>query len=124
MHEHLTSYKQNPTQKFHKILKDFQKPQKFQENPKPKSKCMKCMKKERLEKHTRRKNQGLNRNPSGEDEWVEGKVFRREKEVFLSREKKGNEPDFTLKLFKENASRWIKDLSRFYQALILNRYCC
>ena len=49
-------------------------------------------------------------------------MFRREKEVFLSREKKENEPDFTLKLFKENASRWIKDLSRFYQALILNRY--
>ena len=81
---------------------------------------MKCMKKERLEKHTKGKNQGLNQNPSGEDEWVEGKVFRREKKVFLSREKKGNEPDFTLKLFKENASRWIKDLLRFYQALILS----
>ena len=43
-HEHITSYKQNPIQKFHKKLKDFQKPQKFQENPKPRSKCVKCMK--------------------------------------------------------------------------------
>ena len=65
MHEHITSYKQNPTQKFHKILKDFQKPQKFQEKPKPRSKCMKCMKKEILEKHTKGKTQGLGQNPSG-----------------------------------------------------------
>ena len=36
------------------------------------------MKNERLEKHTRGKMQGLGRNPSGEDEGVEGKVFRRE----------------------------------------------
>ena len=43
-HEHKTSYKQNPTQKFHKKLTDFQKPQKFQGNLKPRSKCVKCMK--------------------------------------------------------------------------------
>ena len=91
MHEHITSYKQNPTQKFHKILKDFQKPQKLQENPKPRSKCVKCMKNERLKKHTKGKMQGLGRNPSGEDEGVEGKVFGREKEMFLSREIGENE---------------------------------
>ena len=28
--------------------------------------------------------------------------------------------DFALKLFKENASRWIKDLSRFYRAAVEN----
>ena len=87
MHEHITSYKQSPTQKFQKILKDFQKCQKFQENLKPRSKCVKCMKKKRLEKHTRGKMQGLDRNPSGEDEGVEGKVFGREKEKFLSKRK-------------------------------------
>ena len=48
---------------------------------------MKCMKKERLEKHTRGKMQGLGWNPSGEDEDVEGKKFGREKEVFLSKRK-------------------------------------
>ena len=87
MHEHITSYKQSLTQKFQKILKDFQKCQKFQENLKPRSKCVKCMKKERLEKHTRGKMQGLDRNPSREDEGVEGKVFGREKEKFLSKRK-------------------------------------
>ena len=43
------------------------------------------MKKERLEKHTRGKMQGLGRNPRGEDEGVEGKMFGREKEMFLSK---------------------------------------
>ena len=43
------------------------------------------MKKKRREKHTRRKMQGLGRNPSGEDEGVEGKMFGREKEMFLSK---------------------------------------
>ena len=43
------------------------------------------MKKERLEKHTRGKTQGLGRNPSGEAEGVEGKMFGREKEMFLSK---------------------------------------
>ena len=65
MHEHITSYKQNPTQRFHKILINFQKPQKFQVNLKPRSKCMKCMKNERKEKHTKGKMQGLGRKPSG-----------------------------------------------------------
>ena len=44
------------------------------------------MKKQRKRDHTKGKNQGSGRNPSGEDEWVEGKVFGREKEGFLSRE--------------------------------------
>ena len=45
------------------------------------------MKKERLEKHTRGKMQGLGQNPSGEDEGVEGKVFGREKKMFLLKRK-------------------------------------
>ena len=52
MHEHIGSYKQNPTQKFHKYLINFEKPQKKFKNPKPRSKCMKCMKKERKQDHT------------------------------------------------------------------------
>ena len=87
IHEHITSYKQNLTQKFHKILKDFQNPKKFQENPKPRSKCVKCKKNKRLEKHTRGKMQSFGWNPSREDERVEGKVFGREKEMFLSKRK-------------------------------------
>ena len=77
--------------KFHKILINFQKPKKFHKNPKPRSKYVKCMNNERLEKHTRGKKQGLYQNPSREDEWVKEKVFRREKEVFLSREIEENE---------------------------------
>ena len=91
MHEHISSNKQNPTQKFHKILINFQKPKKFHKNPKPRSKYVKCMNNERLEKHTRGKKQGLYQNPSREDEWVKEKVFRREKEMFLSREIEENE---------------------------------
>ena len=53
MHEHITSNQQHPTQKFHKKLIKLKKPQKFQETPKPRSKCMKCMKNEGLEKHTK-----------------------------------------------------------------------
>ena len=65
MLEHIASNKQNPTQKFHKILINFQKPQKFQENPKPRSKCVKCMIKEGFEEHTRGKTQGIGQNPRG-----------------------------------------------------------
>ena len=53
MHEHIGSFKQNPTQKFHKILINHEKPQKNFKKPKPRSKCMKCMKKERKQDHTR-----------------------------------------------------------------------
>ena len=34
MHEHIGSYKQNPTQKFHKYLINFEKPQKKIQKPK------------------------------------------------------------------------------------------
>ena len=34
MHDHIASNKQHPTQKFHKNLKSFQKPQKFHKPPK------------------------------------------------------------------------------------------
>ena len=34
MHDHIASNKQHPTQKFHKNLKNFQKPQKFHKTPK------------------------------------------------------------------------------------------
>ena len=49
MHEHIISFKQKSTQKIHKILINFQKPQKIHKNPKPRSKCVKCMKNKRLE---------------------------------------------------------------------------
>ena len=41
------------------------------------------MKNERLEKHARGKKQDLDQKTSGEDEGVEGKVFRREKREIL-----------------------------------------
>ena len=53
MHEHTASNKQNSTQKFHKILTNFQKPQKLYKNPKPRSKCVKCMKNEEKRDHTK-----------------------------------------------------------------------
>ena len=64
MHEHITTYKQNPTQKFHKILKDFQKPQKFYKIPKPRSKCVKCMKNEGKRDLTKEEMITLGLNPS------------------------------------------------------------
>ena len=53
-------------------------------------------------------------------EWEEG-VWE-VKRQFLSREQEKWDLIFTLKLFKENVSRWIEDLSRFCRALILNRF--
>ena len=43
------------------------------------------MKNEGLRDHTREETQDLGRNPSGEGERVEGKVFERKKKEFLSR---------------------------------------
>ena len=65
MHEHITTYKQNLTQKFHKIFKDFPKPQNFYKNPKPRSKCVKCMKNEGKRDQTRKEMITLGQNPSG-----------------------------------------------------------
>ena len=47
MHEHLGSFIQNPSQKFHKNFINFEKPQKIFKNPKHRSKRMKCMIQER-----------------------------------------------------------------------------
>ena len=112
MHDHITSNKQNPTQKCYKILKNFQKPQKFQENPKPRSKCVKCMKNEGLKKHTKEELLNLGRNPSGENERVEGKEFGVREGLFYRKKKREMKVDFALKLFKQIVARWIKDLSR------------
>ena len=43
IHEHLRSFKQNPTQKFHRNFINFEKPQKFSKTPKVRSKEMKDM---------------------------------------------------------------------------------
>ena len=109
MHDHITSNKQNPTQKCYKVLKNFQK---FQENPKPRSKCVKCMKNEGLKKHTREEMLNLGRNPSGENERVKGKEFGVKEGLFYQKKKREMKSDFTLKLFKQIAARWIEDLSR------------
>ena len=43
MHEVLNSFKQHPSQKFHKNFINFEKSQKFSKIPKVRSKGMKCM---------------------------------------------------------------------------------
>ena len=43
MNEHLRSFKQNPTQKFHKNFINFEKSQNFSKIPIVRSKEMKCM---------------------------------------------------------------------------------
>ena len=82
MHEHITLFKQNPTQKFSKYSSIFKNPKKISKTQKPRLKCMKCKMKERQRDHTRGKKWGLGKNLGREDEWVEGKVFGREKEGF------------------------------------------
>ena len=108
MHEHITSFKQNPTQKFSKYSLIFKNPKKSLKTQKPRLKCMKCIKKQRKRDHTRGKKQGSGRNPSREDEWVEGKLFGREKEGFCRERSKKSESDLALDLFIENASQWIE----------------
>ena len=68
---------------------------------------MKCMKNERKRDHTSEEEITLGRNP---------RRFREKREC-LGEEKEV----FTLDLFKENASQWIEELSRFCRALILDR---
>ena len=68
---------------------------------------MKCMKNERKRDHTSEEEITLGRNPRRFR--VKRECLRERKEVFM------------LDLFKENASRWIEELSRFCQALILDR---
>ena len=63
MHDHIAAKTQHPTQKFHKKLKSSQKPKKIHKNPKPRSKCVKCMKNEGLEKHTMGQMLKLGQNP-------------------------------------------------------------
>ena len=70
----------NPTQKIHKKLINFEKPQK------PKSKWMKCMIKREKRYHTRGRKQTLGWKTGGEGEEVEWEMFEREKRVFLSSE--------------------------------------
>ena len=53
MHEHLGSLTQNLSQKFHKTFINFEKPHKNFKNPKPRSKCVKCMKNEWKRDHTK-----------------------------------------------------------------------
>ena len=48
MHNHIASNKQHLTQNFHKNLKNFQKPQKFQKEPKNLGLMRECMKKEKI----------------------------------------------------------------------------
>ena len=72
---------------------------------------MKCMKNERLEKHTKGKTQGLGRNPSGEEVLSEKRVFGRWKDSFCQKRMREMKYDFALKLFKEITARWIEDLS-------------
>ena len=49
MHEHMGSFKQKPTQTFHKNFINFEKPQKLSKTPKVRSEWMKCVIYERKE---------------------------------------------------------------------------
>ena len=71
---------------------------------------MKCMKNERKRDHTSEEENTLGRNP---------RRFREKKECLGEKKEV-----FTLDLFKENASQWIEELSRFCRALILDRWIC
>ena len=52
MHDDLESFSQNPSQKICRNLFDFEKPQIFQQIPKSRSECMKCMIKGLKRDHT------------------------------------------------------------------------
>ena len=56
MHKFLRSNFQNPSQKFHKNLFDFEKPQILQKSQKLRFQRMKCMKNEGLKTYQVRKN--------------------------------------------------------------------
>ena len=120
MHEHISSFKQNPTQKFYKQPINFQKPQTIFKTQKPRSKCMKCMKKDRKRDHTSEEKTTLGRNPSRFEVQREKRVFGSEEEVFYRERSRRPEIDFVLDLYIENTSRWIEDLSRTQPKIFTN----
>ena len=79
------------------------------------------MKNEGKRDHTREEMINLGRNPSGIEVQREEKVIGSEKTSFCRGRMRVMKFEIASKLFKENASRWIEDLSRFCRALILNR---
>ena len=81
MHEHIGSFKQNPSQKFHKNFINFEKPQKKFQKLKTYVKMNEMHDKREKRDHTRGKKRGLGRNPSGEDEEFECEVLGREREA-------------------------------------------
>ena len=62
--------------------------------------------------YQRRKKKDLGRNPSGEGEGSEGRVFGGREKKFCQGRNEKVRLDFALNLFKQNASRWIEDLLR------------
>ena len=82
---------------------------------------MKCMKNERFEKHTEAKCKDKAEIQVGKMKRLREKCLGEKRKCFCREKSRKSESDFALDLFKENASRWIEDLSRFCRALVLNR---
>ena len=106
MHEQIGSFKHNPTHQFWKTPKIFSKTQK------PRSKYMKCMKKEGERNHTRGKTGFRLKTHKGRWKEWDRSVWDKFDSFSVERDMKKMKTEIALKLFKEIASRWIEDLSR------------
>ena len=114
MQEHITPNQHNPTQKFHKNLKN---PKKFSKTQNLGLKMHECMKKRLLRTLTKRLRLEQGRIFSGSEDQSERRVFgSREKEIYRERsEKMRSETRLNLK------QKMQLNGSRFYRALNLNR---
>ena len=75
MHEVLNSFKQHPSQKFHKNFINFEKPQKFSKIPKVRSKGMKCMIKWGIKDLTSEEERDQGQNSPRNEIWSEREEF-------------------------------------------------
>ena len=95
MHEHIGSFKHNQTQKFHKNLINFKKPQK------PRSKCMKCMIKDRKEIIIDEEHKIWAKKQVGKVKRLSEKCLGERKECFCRDKSERNEKKIALKLYIE-----------------------
>ena len=114
MHEHTWSFKQNLTQKFHKNH--------FSKTPKPRSKWMKCMIKERKEIILVEEHKIWTEDEVGKVKRLSEKCLGERKECLCQEKSKRNERKIAQKQYIENTNLdWLRAIESC-RALILDRF--
>ena len=103
MHKHLTSFWQNPSQKFSKNFIDFEKSQNFPKTRKVRLQIVKCIMKRGIKDLTSEEEQDQDQRRSGEKIWSEWKVFGKVRSLKGSKEIKKSEWEIVQILYIETS---------------------